>query len=294
MGKFGDEMVLLPALREIHRRTGVRPVVIASIPYHTIFDGVSYADAIGVPWPIAGEGIRQARNLAWYLFGNSVIPKWWDDPDHNTPEYVDEENRLVLFYGGKRMTLDKRQYGSYMIDQWLRTGFTLEEMTSLPLVFDRRNRQREQELIEIYAREPKKPVLLVNLDGQTSPFSFVPELLNKIRPILFKFHVVDLAEVRAKRIYDLLGLFDIAAGMITVDTATMHLAAASPIPYVGLITQSPKGWGRTTTRGNCIFETYYDLTLQHLDEVANAVRRFLTEPEQPLTLDEQAYVLSHR
>lgn len=277
MGKYGDEMIIMPALREIYRRTGTKPIVIASMPYHTIYEGVSYAYGLGAPWPIDHHGVSLARQFAWHYFGNCVVPKWWDDSQHDSQVVAENEHAMVMSYKGKRLVLDRRQNPTYQIDQWLRTGFTLEEMTSLPLIFDQRNSAREQDLIRTYVHG-EKPILLVNWEGQTSPFAMVPEITKAIRHLLKHFQIIDLGQIRAPRIFDLLGLMDIAAGMITVDTATLHLAAASRIPYIALLTQGPHGWGRSTPRGCCVLKLFYEETAKNLDRIVFHVQSFLPVP----------------
>lgn len=271
LGKYGDQMILMPALREIFRRTGIKPVVIVSRPYDSIYEGVSYADCIPVVFPDHRDGIGPARQMAWYLFGNAIVPKWWDDPEALYPEVVDSQHRLVMSYRGKPIQVDTRMRHSYMLDQWRATGFPDADMTRLPLVFDRRSWKREAALLEGLGRI-KKPILLTCFEGQSSPFSFVPEVVNSLEDVRDQFHVVALDGFRAHRIYDLLGLFDRAAGMITIDTATLHLAAASRIPHIAITRHD---WGHSTTRGNCILEVRYPETLKRLSEIKTAVRSLL-------------------
>ena len=82
---------------------------------------------------------------------------------------------------------------------------------------------------------------------------------------------LDLAKIKAQRIYDLLGLYDNAAGMITTDTATLHLAAASNIPYVALINNGGAG---SIPKGNCVLKVRYSQFQQRQKEIEIAVRNF--------------------
>ena len=256
--KFGDQMILLPALREIFLRTGLKPVVLCKSPYHTVYDGVSYADALAVPWTA-----DIARKFAWYMFGNAIVTKWWEASDHYFFDVIESEHRFRLFYKGREFNLDKRVHPNYMLDQWSATGFSPEELMQFPLVFDRRNVVRERELIRNHVH-PGKPLFLINFEGGTSPFGAVPEVMQRAYPLLREFQIVDLAQIRATRIYDLLGLYDIAVGLITSDTATLHLAAAAKIPYIAYTND---GWGRSVPRGNCVIEIQYSKAITNLSEL---------------------------
>lgn len=271
--KFGDQMILLPALREIHRKTGIKPVVLAKPPYHTVYDGVSYADCIPVTWKA-----DVAREFGWHMFGNAIVTKWWEDSSFFFHDVVQSEYQLRLAYQGKAFVLDKREHPNYMVDQWLATGFSESDMTSLPLVFDRRSRERERELVQLHARQ-HKPIFLINFEGGTSPFAPVPEVMASLHPLLSQFQVIDLGQIQARRIYDLLGLYDVAVALITADTSTLHLAAASRIPYIAY---TNGGWGRSVPRGNCVCEITYAETMNRIDELCDAVRRIISNANSRL------------
>jgi hypothetical protein len=154
---------------------------------------------------------------------------------------------------------------------WDRAGFTVEEMRTTPLTFDRRDSQREQRLLDFYGRI-KKPMLLVNFTGHSSPFGPVPEIMRELERFRNQIHIVDLGRVAAEKIYDLLGLYDKAIGMITSDTATLHLAAASKIPYIAY---TVNGWCSSTPKGNVAVEIKYNDAISRLGEVAPLVEKFI-------------------
>lgn len=257
LGRFGDLILLFPAFREIHRRTGQKPIVIVSVDYASVFDGITYA----IPWKVHyhwWEGMPAAIKLAQQYYGNAIIPAWWTEFN---PEIV--KGPTVLQCHGAQWGIDTNKWPSFMHSMWDRAGFSRYEMMRLPLVFDNRNHEAEQRLLSLLHRK-SKPLLLVNWAGQSSPFAFVPELMSRVWKFKGDFDIVDLSKVKARRLYDLLGLFDAAVGLITIDTATLHLAHGSKVPYVAYIVD---GWSGSTPRGNCVLDIRYKDTLQRINEL---------------------------
>jgi hypothetical protein len=231
LGRYGDLILLFPAFQRIHELTGQRPTVIVSTDFATVFEGISYAKPFSVHWDFYG-GMPQARALAHDQFGEFTILQCngagWDAGVPDCP--------------------------NYMTSMWRRTGFSDDEMRTLPLTFDRRDAGREKMLIQLHRRRPRLPLLLVNFTGNTSPFPGAAEVMNAILERRDRFDIVDMGKIRATRIYDLLGLYDAAVGIVTSDTATLHLAAASPTPYVGY---TAMGCSSSVVKGNCVLEVKY-------------------------------------
>ncbi len=266
LGRAGDTILMFPAFREIHRRTGYKPRIVVSTEYAGLYDGISYATAVpaNLQW---WTGVPKARAIAAALAGNTCFPQWWLEPDPMPPEYKGTFN---LTCHGHSWGVNIALWPNFMTSMYNRAGFTRDEMLTLPLVFDRRNPKREAELIaKLYPPVlRKKPLLLTNFTGISSPFGFLPELHPTLHRFARDFHRVDLGNVHAHRIYDLLGLYDIAAGLITVDTATAHLAHASKVPAIWFTVNS---WGGSDPRGNVALRVPYDQTPKRLQEVADVI-----------------------
>lgn len=125
----------------------------------------------------------------------------------------------------------------------------------LPLVFDRRSPEREQTLAksEFHTEKPK---LLIKLSGLSSPFAGADKLRERITASLGQTaEIVDLDQLHAHRLYDLLGLMDRAAALLTVDTCTLWLAHASNVPTVALINGVP--FLSSPPRGNSVLRVPY-------------------------------------
>lgn len=252
LGKYGDLMIMLPAFKAVADQMGKPPICIVSTDYASIFDGVSYVR----PWPIKlhwWKGVKQARETAIKAGFDPIVIKWWDEPDAKPPMQLDGGKTISLTIHGQKRIVPAAEWDSFQASQWRYAGFTMEQMMQWPLVFDQRDLGREAMLRNKYFRFSNRPKLLVNLsESGTSPFRSAREVRGMIMG--HNFDVVGLEAIRAERIYDLLGLYDHACGLITSDTATLHLAAASDVPYVAFVNNGGSG---SIPKGNCILVIRY-------------------------------------
>lgn len=264
LGRFGDTMLMFPAYKAIYERTGLKPIVIVSTDFASMFDGISYAKAHPVHWDWI-TGMDKARRLAEELYGGAIVPQWWNVTTENLIEQQDRGGTILQCHGIDR-GIDLGRWPSFMASQWCRAGFTIEEMNTLPLVFDRRDAEREAALVKSYVgfqRNPK-PMLLYNFEGFTSRFSAAPEVINVILKYRHQLNLVDLGRMRLKYLFDMVGLMDAAAGIVTIDTATLHLAGASKTTYMAFTADH---WARATPKGNCVLEIPYRETMQRMHEL---------------------------
>lgn len=280
LGRSGDIILLLPAFREVYRRTGFKPVVIVSQEYANIFEGVSYVQPhpLHVSWY---EGVPAARHVMQTVYGGGTVLRWWDDDPSIIAnlDIITREGGMVLQSHGHNWGVDMAKAPNFMASMWYRAGFSFEEMLTLPLVFDRRNRQREAELLKRFTGEHKKPLLLYNFTGISSPFGYQPDVLNPLLGMQQHFRLVDLGKIQAHRIYDLLGLYDNAVGLITSDTATFHLAAASKVPWIGF---SVDGWTGSIPKGNCVLHVKYNETPRRIREILDVIEGWKQHASAPV------------
>lgn len=266
LGRYGDLLLLFPAFKLIKDRTGSTPVVIVTTTYANLFEGISYA----TPYQITGHwymDMPKARAIADEKFGSAIIPHWWSA---NVPKDDVPQGPKVLQCHGHEWGVDIKKYPDFGTSMWLRAGFTREEMIAAPLVFDRRNLVREEALVKQHVFNDR-PLLLYNFTGVSSPFGYVPEMMRLLAPYRQHFNMLDLGQVRAARLFDLLGLYDRAVGLVTIDTATAHLAPASRVPTVWLTVD---GWGSAVPRGNVAFHCPYSQTPKHLTEIGNVLEKW--------------------
>jgi len=263
LGKHGDLIILMPGWLKEFQKTGERPIVMVSREFASTLDGISYVRKWVVDLHWYGD-CGEARKLAEKEFGieNVIFPKWWDDPTFTPPEIRHDAVSLIIH--GKRMKIEKDEWFSYMASSWKYAGFPLSEMLE-PVVFDRRRPGIEFALRKMYFKT-NKPKLFVCLNtGGSSPFGYVPEVQKIIYSFKDEFEIIDLMNIRAECIFDLLGLFDHPSScLITTDTATLHLAGACKIPYLGYMSN---GGGGSIPRGNCITQIRYADTITRINDL---------------------------
>jgi hypothetical protein len=263
---------MLGAFHEIWRMTGQRPNIITSEEFCSIYEGASYVNAVPVPAKWDSE-LNVMKTLAGWQFADAIGIQPWHDMD--SPEFSATRG-VRLESHGRPFVVDLRKYPHYGAAMMLRAGFSWDEAMSLRPVFDRRNPQREIELIDRHW--PKafriKPLLLVALDGRSSPWGYLPEAYPVLLPFYRHFHVVDLAKLRAVRIFDILGLMEQASGAIVIDTMLLHLFAATETPYVAF---TKDGWSGSVPKGNCVLDIPYHQSLRRLPEVCAVLKHWLRE-----------------
>lgn len=270
LGKYGDIILMLPAFQHVAQQIGKPVICMVSQDYSTIFDGVSYVK----PWVVPlhwWKGVGSARALALKEGYDPIVVKWWDEPGAKPPVTLNDSGKMItLTIHGERRVLPAEEWDSFQASQWRYAGFTVEQMMEWPVVFDRRDPAREQKLREMYFIS-SRPQLLVNLAvSGTSPFKSALQARGLVRRGWCD--TVFLDRIRATRIFDLLGLYDYAAGLITTDTATLHLASASKVPYIAIINNGGAG---SIPKGNCVltiryadFEMKRGLFLKTLDQMS--------------------------
>lgn len=237
LGRFGDVVNVLPIALDHYVRTGERPVFMIAREFASVLDGVSY-----------------------------VEPRIYDGPFQMV---------LVAAFQARRETEDIdfcQIYGQGLVAPQKCTSFAREAWAqgrsrapwgSLPLVFDARDPIREAKLADrALAGAPgdARPVVLAALGGHSSPFPFRRALLAHLEShFADRYRLVDVSDFRAERFFDLLGLFDRAHALLTVDTGHLHLAAAVPdLPVISLVTRDPSGWHGSPWRPQHVARLYYD------------------------------------
>jgi hypothetical protein len=218
-GKYGDVASVLPILLHEFQTTGIKPSLVIAKQYADILQGVSYVG------PVIFDGdmgdVRGAIKLAKRKFENVIVPQTHgrDYPvEHKTP--------------------------SFQYSQWLRAG-CVEHFEDWPLVFDQRSSLRERILIRSTVRcgrgaSPSEKFILFADHSESSPFQQANELAKMLKDEFGSTHkIIRLSEVKASRIFDVLGLYDKADCLVTVETAHVHLSKASKVPTIVL---AADGW----------------------------------------------------
>ena len=143
----------------------------------------------------------------------------------------------------------------------------------MPLVFNVRESDREKEWIpKAGKRGPRKKILLVSASGKTSPFPHGDLLKELLRLKFPTWTIIDLAEIRAQKFYDLLGLYEAANVLVATDSAPLHLAYAVPtLPVVALTNDKPSLWHGSPWRPQHIFHCRYRMFVERSVEMLRAI-----------------------
>ncbi len=253
LGRGGDVLNILPLCWRDYTATGKRPAVVVSQPYASIFDGTGYVDCIPVSnrfedvlgaWPLAEKAAkeRNARLVCTQIYGEGLA----------TAETC----------------------SSFMRESWAQCPGA-PAWGSLPLIFDRRNKAREQWVRKILLQNSTgKPYVVLALDGKSSPFGHSRDLVRMLTRTLGRdFDFVNVSAFLAPRFFDVLGVLEGAHCLVAVDSGILHLAHAVPtLPVVAFITREPTKWHGSPWRPQHVARFYYDEMPDRMRDVAEAVR----------------------
>jgi hypothetical protein len=278
-GRYGDIIQILPCFYEIYQRTGTKPIHIVSQEYANLLEGVSYVE----PYPVPGsywKMIPEGRRIAQRIFGGGIVLPWWyEDRQHAAMIRESAKGDFVIQCHAQNWGVDIKKWPDYGSSMASRCGFTVDEWLQLPLIFDQRNPSRERILWEKVVGRESRPVVLYNFTGVSSPFGYTPEVVNSMRNTFGRiFRFLDLAAVYAHRIYDLLGLYDHpqTVGLLTSDTATLHLAQGSNVPYIAF---TVNGWSSSVPKGNCSLHVKYDNVIGRLPQILKTISSWASTHE---------------
>lgn len=248
LAKHGDILSLCPILHEEFKTTGIKPRLIVAAEYASILERVSYVEP--VIWPGNWQDLKQAIVFAKQRFPNVVVPQ--------------------IF--GKDFPIAKHT-PSFQLDQWLRAGY-LDKWDTLPMVIDRISKRASS--------NGSAKVILYADHSQGSPFPLKDTLYRLLADNFNTTHTVKrLSEVRCKNPLDLLALFDSADCLVTVETMMLHLSAASTVPTVALVADSPTRWkGAAWSKRFLAHIRYADFVMRQ-NEIVTAVKRALNKEKAP-------------
>lgn len=235
LGKTGDIVALLPMLYALHLR-GERNKLMVAQEFAGVLSGVSYVE------PVIFSGHYYELSLA---------------ADHAKAH----GEVVVCQVNGPRETVaefSQRQAGGHATDSFVKEAWRMAGNLPLwreapPLVFDRRDEAREAELVEAHLPAKKRgKLMLVALGGVSSPFPYASLCLELLRLKYGRYWtILDLADVQARRFYDLLGLYEQAKLLVSTDSAPLHLGAAVPsLPVIALVNDQPTLWHGSAWRPN--------------------------------------------
>ena len=252
LGRNGDVINMLPLMQREAEREGRPAQFIIAKEFAGLLDGCSYIEP--VPWPYSWKDARCAFNCF-----------------NGDPTCGDVVNCTIH----ARDYHSRRQARNFERQAWLNARADVP-WGSLPLVFDRRSPAREKTLLKSL-RIGKEPLLLCSFSGTSGPFDQGEKVMAALTAAFPQHRILDLSDVRAERLYDLLGVLERAQALVCTDSALLHLAAAVPaLPVCSLIPDHPmpKGaWCRAEWTSQQIFRCLHSQALARLDQLIETLRR---------------------
>lgn len=247
LGRYGDIIHILPALRGLGRCT-----LAVSKAFAGVLDGVSYVDPLVLDIP--HTDVLRAKDELGRKF-----------------------NRVSITQMSAPGWAPPRKCQTFTEDAWARLGMLHRyHDAQLSLEFDRRDYARERILVKRFVPEVReKPFVLLNLEGHSSAFADAGPFLSALKDLVgSEVTFCDISKVHAFRIFDLVGLMDVADALVTIDTATLHLAAASAVPVVSLLSGNG-GWYRSKPRCRNLLSvdaSDWRHSMQQIAEALNGLR----------------------
>lgn len=230
-GRMGDVVNALPIARYLHLR-GETPYWMISWEFRQILDGVSYVK----PYPVRLEWtqLNEMLDLAHQRF-----------------------TRVINCQIFGRNYSPTRKTEAFNRESWMVSGYMRHfRDKSWPLVFDRRDPDRERALCERVFRTDKAKIVCNLTSATSAPLPSGAKVLAQLQHQLPQFEVVDIGALRCLFPFDLVGIMDHPGVrfIVSIDTFTLHAAAACRAPLVAIVRD---GWEGTDPRFNCLARLRY-------------------------------------
>lgn len=208
-----------------------------------------------------------------------VYPMIWDGNQDSLPQALRKYQSQHVICTQAWLNPDQRRLtSSFSLEQWRYAGL-LEERNRWPLYFDNRDPQREDALVAKHIKRKGRPIVLVATTSISTPYKHANKLIATIRGL--DVDVIDMDDVKAERIYDLIALYDAADLMVSVDTVHCHLARASQCPLVMLVND---GWSGAVPPPQAVASWRYADLGNDVDIVAARVQKELERKAESIAV----------
>lgn len=242
LGRYGDCLNSL-GIAWYHYNNGNKVTFVIGREWASLLEGVSYCD------PLVYDG----------PYKNCMAAK------HHVESLNKFDTILVPQCYGQAF---KTQCNSFCEEAWRLAGVR-NLWGKLPLIIDRRDREREAKLIPDF----KKPMVLVATQGLSSAFHKSDELWDVLKPLRDQYELVDLSQVHGDRFFDLLGLYEKAEWLVAIDSGPLHLAEAVPtLKVVALIADKPTIWYGSPPRKNHLLRIRYGDFDKGKNDIVNTIK----------------------
>lgn len=236
LGFIGDIAGILPLAKHLHDE-GHDVDWYVSADFSAILEGVSYVNVKELTIGYADvEGAIERVNRSGIVYDKILVTQVNGNPSirHDCKNF---STQSWSFAGAEYLTL----------------------YHDLPLVFDRRNRAEEQKWVERFMPDKpgdERPWLCYSLLGRSSPHPDVDSIQGWIKQNFGEdFKQLNLAAIPFQAPHHMLGVLEKAAALISIDTATLHIAYATKTPTIALQPDDP--WKRSERRKHWVEAVTY-------------------------------------
>ena len=249
-GHWGDIWNILPIVRHLAEMDGEAPFLSIPPEFASLFDVISYARRVDFDCDMAdANAATQAAQQQFERVLRCQVADIYDAAQHKCQSYNQEAWRLCGF-------LDH-----FMDESW-------------PLVFDR-------------ATTPKldpaeaRPIVVNLTTCRTALFNGGYGVLDAVQAA-FPGMVADIGHIWKPQPWNLLPLYDAAKVVVSIDTGTLHLAAASKTPLIALVAdgsfwRNGHEWRSAIPRYRCPFRFRYSEVLANPGLLIDAIRALTTD-----------------
>lgn len=246
--RYGDILNCLPVAWLDHQR-GNRVRWVVHKDYASLVQGLSYIDEVavwdGLEWDCAGAVMAHGEGI----------------------------NLCLQVNRGAEPT---RTHRNFCVQAWSYSMLPIEEVATAPLVLDNRATPTGsvasllKNLCNSRMTHLDWPLVLFNFVGRSSEFPD-PHFLDRLFWLLPGITLQN-TPTNANKFQDLLALYERAACVVSVDTATLHLSYATKTPTVALVNNDP--WLASEPRPHHILRLTYAEALAPggIDRIAAAVK----------------------
>lgn len=244
LGGLGDLLITLTVAWHYANKFGKRTPVLTDVRYQNVLAGCSYVKSVGYD------------GASWRGYDEAII---WARKNFKT---------VYPLHVGAPEIRNNPKTTHFCHEQYLHAGVP-GRYGDFPLIFDRRNLLREEKIIKRV--RDGRPLFLYNFKGGSSPLEKCEVLLGEIKSRFENtIQIVNTSSLDLSHYHDLLGLLDVAIGMISIDTSTIHLMAASSTPYIALVNDS-ETWRSSIPRGRCVLEVGYSKVWDMVPEILHTI-----------------------
>lgn len=253
--KYGDACSIISILHREFSETGIKPVLICTPGIAKLLEGVTYIQ----PEIFKGHWQDLKGTLLWAKKKHPFVK--------------------CLSFHGENWPVHKKN-PSFQLEIYDRAGML--DQFPLSLVFDNRNLERESALVDLHTKDCQ-PYILVGDYSESSPFDQIEALVSLLEVQFGVFHqIIRLSTVKAEKPYDLLGLYDKAVCLVSIDTMHLHLSAASKVPVIALTSDKPEFWHGTAWQDRFKAHIRYGDYEDRKDEILEAVKGVIENTSKPL------------